>query len=109
MVFPPSERVCDCHCAWGDVSILIYASGELIDKRQITAFEVPRDFNNGERWCSLPTIATCEELTIDVALICKDSDCYGDIILAQNSPFATKIPCGGEEVLWVSFGCMANA
>lgn len=109
MVFPPSEHVCDCHCAWGDVVILIYDSGELVDRRQITGFEVPRDFNDGERWCSLPTIATCRDLLIEVALVCKDSDCYEDVFKATLSPFNVKIPCGEEKTIWVNFGCTAIA
>lgn len=106
LMIPPSNVACYCQCAWGDVGIFIEdESGEVVDERHIQAFQVPRNSAPGEQWCSLPTVPTCKELNIGIALLCKDSDCYGDVFWAEGSPFVTKIPCGGTKTLWVTFGC----
>lgn len=106
VAFPPAKQMCHCQCAFGDVVILIYESGELIDRRQITSFTVPRDFGSGERWCSLPTITTCRNLRVEVALVCKDGDCYNEIVEVLESPYVMKIPCGETKNIWATFGCL---
>lgn len=105
IMFPPSNQICWCNCAWGHVNIFIYEDDEMIDRREIPFFVVPRGPDVGIQWCSDATIRTCRNLKVEVAILCKDSDCYDDVFTALESPYAVKIPCNQATKLWATFGC----